>query len=82
VLALRGTALARALLLDGNTLAGSHRVERRAFIGLAVAGLRLDAGPVGVAFYAMGSTPIVNPESAPLADERELLGTIHFELRL
>jgi hypothetical protein len=82
VLALRGTALARALLWDGNTFAHSHRVERRAFIGLAVAGLRLDAGPVGIAFYAMGSTPIVRPESAPAADERELLGMIHFELRL
>lgn len=82
VLALRGMALARLLLLDGNTIADSHRVERRAFVGVAVAGVRLDAGPVGIAFYAMGSTPIVRKDSAPAADERELLGTIHFELRL
>lgn len=82
VLAVRGTALARSLLLDGNTIADSHSVERRAFIGHVVAGLRLDAGPVAIAFYALASTPVVRPESAPAADERELLGTIHFELRL
>ena len=82
VLALRGTALARTLLLDGNTIADSHRVERRAFVGVAVAGVRLDAGPVGIAFYALRSTPVVRRESAPASDERELMGTIHFELRL
>lgn len=82
VLALRGTALARALLWDGNTIADSHSVERHAFIGHVVAGLRLDAGPVAIAFYALASTPIVKPASAPAADQRELLGTIHFELRL
>ncbi len=82
VLALRGTALAHALLWDGNTLADSHRVERRAFIGHAVAGLRADLGRVSLAFYAMGSTPIARLESAPAAGERELLGVFHLELLL
>ncbi len=82
VLALRGTLLARALLWDGNTLADSHSVERRAFIGHVVAGLRLDAGPLGIAFYAMTSTPIANLPGTPAADERELVGVFHLEMLL
>ena len=78
---LRGSAFAHNIFLDGNTFSDSHSVDKKPFIGLAVAGLHYEGKNWGIHCNVMVSSDDVDTSKAPAAEGRERLGSIDIEWR-
>ena len=80
-LALRGSAFAHNIFLDGNTFRDSHSVDKEPLVGLAVAGFHYERKNWGIHFNIVASSDDVDTDDAPDAEGRERLGSITIEWR-
>jgi len=80
-LVLRGSAFVHNIFLDGNTFRDSHSVDKKPFVGLAVAGLHYEGKNWGIHCNFMVSSDDVDTSKAPAAEGRERLGSIDIEWR-
>lgn len=78
-LVLRGSAFAHNILLDGNTFRDSHSVDKEPLVGFAVAGIHYERKEWGIHYNLMGSTDVVDRDTAPAAEGFERLATIDIE---
>jgi lipid A 3-O-deacylase len=79
-LALRATALAHSVFLDGNLFRDSHRVDKKPLVGQIIAGFHYERMHFGVHLYTLASSAVVDIHKVTAAEERELIGLISIEL--
>lgn len=79
-LAMRTTALAHSVYLDGNLFRDSHRVSKKPLIGQIVAGFHYERPHLGIHLYTLASSAVLDIRKATAAEERELIGLISVEL--
>ena len=79
-IALRATALAHSVFLDGNLFRDSHHVDKKPLVGQIIAGLHYEHMHFGVHLYTLASSAVVDIRKATAAEERELIGSISVEL--
>jgi len=80
-LALRGSAFAHNIFLDGNTFRDSHSVDKKPLVGLLIVGLHYEHKNWGIHFSVMESSDNVDTNQASAAEGRERLGAFDIEWR-
>ncbi|MDT8388070.1 MAG: lipid A deacylase LpxR family protein [Thiogranum sp.] len=78
-LVLRGTGVAHDIFLDGNTFRDSHSVDKKTFVGLAIAGLHYERENWSASFNLMFPTDTVDTSRATEVEGRGELGSITIE---